>query len=135
MKILNLVMAAVFLFGAIVQVNDPDPLPWIVVYVAATVVCVMAARGTPPLWMPAAVAAVALGWALFIHLQASGRAPFMELFAEWEMRDEVVEETRETYGLMIIGVWMLVVSGQVLRARGKLGGGGGAESRQLASRG
>ncbi len=123
MKIANLVMAAVFLFGAIVQVNDPDPLPWIVVWLAAAAVCLIAARGTPRLWQPVAVALIALGWALLIELQASGRAPFLELFAEWEMRDEVVEETRETYGLLLIGAWMLVVTGQLLRSRRQTGRG------------
>lgn len=121
MKILNLVMAAVFLFGAIVQVNDPDPLPWIGIWLAASAVALIAARGTPRLWQPATVALIAFGWALLIELQASGRAPFLDLFAEWEMRDDVVEETRETYGLVLIGAWMLVVAGQVLRSRRRSG--------------
>ncbi len=133
MKIVNMVMAAVFLFGAIVQINDPDPLPWIAVYLAATAACVMAARRSPPLWFPSAVSVVALLWALYIRLQARGIAPFGELFAQWEMRDEVIEETRETYGLIIIGVWMLVLAGQVLRARRKVGA--TAASGELAPRG
>lgn len=117
MRILNLLMAAVFVFGAIVQINDPDPIPWIAIYLVAAGVCVLASRRTPALWQPAAVALISLVWALTIELQEGGRAPFLDLFAEWEMRDVAVEETRETYGLIIIGVWMLVVAAQVLKAR------------------
>jgi Transmembrane family 220, helix len=38
----NVVAAALFTFAAAVQVNDPDPLLWMAVYVAAAVVAGLA---------------------------------------------------------------------------------------------
>jgi hypothetical protein len=116
-RILNLLMAAVFLFGAIVQINDPDPFLWIVIYLAAAAASYLANDRPTDIRPPAAVAAAALLWAGLIALQASGRAPFLELFAEWEMRDEVVEETREIYGLLFIAGWMLVLTVRAFRLR------------------
>jgi hypothetical protein len=42
MKILNFILAAMFLLFAFVQVNDPDPLIWILIYGAMAVMAVMA---------------------------------------------------------------------------------------------
>lgn len=122
MRILNLAMAGVFLFGAIVQINDPDPGLWALVYLAAAVACFLAINRPSDFRLPAAVGAVAILWSVLIALQASGWAPFLELFAEWEMRDEVVEETRETYGLLIIAAWMAVLTVRAMRLRGNPAG-------------
>jgi hypothetical protein len=43
MKVANLILAVMFLAFAFVQVNDPDPLLWILIYGAMAVVCVLAA--------------------------------------------------------------------------------------------
>lgn len=43
MKVLNLVLAILFLVFAFVQINDPDPLVWILIYGAMAVVSVLAA--------------------------------------------------------------------------------------------
>jgi hypothetical protein len=43
MRILNFVLAVMFLIFAFVQVNDPDPILWILIYGAMAVVCILAA--------------------------------------------------------------------------------------------
>lgn len=43
MKILNLVLAALFIIFAFVQLNDPDPVLWIFIYGVMAVACVLAA--------------------------------------------------------------------------------------------
>jgi hypothetical protein len=43
MRILNFALAIIFLIFAFVQVNDPDPIIWILIYGAMAVVCVLAA--------------------------------------------------------------------------------------------
>lgn len=45
MKVLNLVLAAMFILFAFVQVNDPDPVLWIVIYGLMAVACILAAFG------------------------------------------------------------------------------------------
>jgi hypothetical protein len=43
MKILNLVLAVLFVVFAFVQINDPDPVIWILIYGAMAVTCILAA--------------------------------------------------------------------------------------------
>ena len=113
----NGIMLLLFLFSAAVQVNDPDPLVWMAIYVAAAVVCGLEIRRRTPAWAPLALALVAILWAGTLHARAHD-VPVSALFAEWEMRDLRVEEAREMYGLTIVGVWMLVVGGAIwARAR------------------
>ena len=42
MKILNFILAVLFLFFAFLQVDDPDPLLWILIYGARAVLAVLA---------------------------------------------------------------------------------------------
>ena len=43
MKVLNLVLAVMFVIFAFVQVNDPDPVVWILIYGVMAVACIFAA--------------------------------------------------------------------------------------------
>ena len=105
----NAIMLLMFVFSAAVQYNDPDPLAWMCIYGAAAVACGMEIRRQAPLWLPASVAIIALGWAASLYSRARD-VPIASLFAEWEMRDINVEEAREMYGLLIIAVWMIVIA-------------------------
>ena len=104
----NGIMLLMFLFSAAVQVNDPDPLVWMVIYGAAAVACGLEMRRRAPAWAVVALAATALVWAARLYFRAND-VPISSLFAEWEMRDVRVEEAREMYGLTIVGVWMMVI--------------------------
>lgn len=109
-------MLLMFAFSAAVQVNDPDPLGWIGIYLAAALVCAAEIRRRTPLWGPVAVALVALGWGASLWTRARD-VPLSALFAEWEMRNLQVEQAREMYGLAIVALWMLAVAGAALRRR------------------
>lgn len=93
--------AGLFLFAAVLQYNDPDPLVWIAIYLGACVSCVLAARGHTDWRWGAATAAVALAWALTLLPQAWRVAP-LEMFQAWEMANESVEVAREMYGLLMV---------------------------------
>jgi hypothetical protein len=113
----NAIMLLMFLFSAVVQFNDPDPIVWIAIYGAAAAVCGFEIRRPTPMWVPVAVALVAVGWAGTLYFRAHD-VPISSLFAQWEMRDIRVEEAREMYGLAIVGVWMIViVTVRTMRAR------------------
>jgi len=45
MKFVHVIMALLFVITAALQLNDPDPLYWVTVYLAAGVVAVAAFRG------------------------------------------------------------------------------------------
>ena len=116
-KYANLFMAALFVFGAAVQYNDPDPLRWIAVYLAGAVACLLANRVRGLYWLPASILVVCISWSLSLMPAVVGRIPFLQMFASWEMKDSGVEMSREMYGLLIIGGWMLVLSIAAIRDR------------------
>jgi hypothetical protein len=104
----NGIFLLLFVFAAVVQFNDPDPLSWIAIYGIAALVCAMELRRKTPVWAPTAVALIALVWSASIFYRVRD-IPFSTLFAEWEMRDVRVEEAREMYGLTIVAVWMIII--------------------------
>jgi hypothetical protein len=115
--LMNAVMLLLFLFAAAVQVNDPDPAAWIAIYVAAAAISgsEIRRRGWP--WLPWGVALAAFLWAGSLYYRARD-VPVRSLFAEWEMQNVHVEEAREMYGLLIIGVWMVAIGTvRLMRAR------------------
>lgn len=106
----NGVMLLVFVGSALVQLNDPDPSAWVAVYAAAAILCGLELTGRLRATYPALLAMTALVWAATIAPRVIGRVPFGDMFAEFEMRDVGVEESREMYGLVILAVWMAVLA-------------------------
>lgn len=106
--IVHAVLAALFLFSAALQFNDPDPLAWVVVYAGAAALAGVAAAGRHPAWRrPAALALsfVALVWALAVALGSPVLPPLTALVGDWEMHDAGIEERRETIGLLIVSLY------------------------------
>ena len=108
LKILNLVMGAVFLAGAVVQINDPDPWRWIVIYAAAAMACFSFDRFRRAWILAAGVATVSLAWSLTLT-NVIGRISFVELFEEMEPDGGPIETGRELGGLWIIAAWMIAL--------------------------
>lgn len=106
----NLVMLLLFAGSALLQLNDPDPVAWVAVYAAAAVICAVELRGPVRPLYPALLSLTALAWAATIAPRVLGKVPFGAMFAEFEMRDLGVEESREMYGLLIVAVWMAAVA-------------------------
>jgi hypothetical protein len=112
---LNAVMLIAFLFSVAVQYNDPDPLRWILLYASAAVACVLEMRRTTsPLF--ATLVAVAAGvWAATILPHVYSRVHVAELFASFEMKNELVEEAREAGGLCIVAFWLILIAAAAWR--------------------
>ena len=109
-RAIEFVFALLFLFGALFQYNDPDPLRWMAIYLAASVSCFLAGFNNIGWQFPAAVAAIALVWALIWARQAFPNVRVGEMFESWEMKNVRVEEGREMYGLLIIFVAMTLLA-------------------------
>jgi hypothetical protein len=109
-RIINALMALVFLMAVVVQYNDPDPLQWMAIYGATCVVSVLAWRGRVHPAVPLLVGVVALAWALSIMLGGPGGSNYLHMFDAWEMQSVNVEQAREATGLLIVAVWMAVVA-------------------------
>ena len=110
MRALGVVMGTVFLFGAALQYNDPDPWRWGLVYLAAAAVTFTALVRPVPWHLPAVMAGAALVWALSL-LGGVEAAAWRGLFSEFGMASLEIEEAREALGLVIIGAWMTVLAG------------------------
>ena len=110
-------MMLAFLFSVIVQFNDPDPVTWATIYGAAMLVCAFELRRRVHPLVPAAIALVALIWAATIAPRVLGQVPFSAMFAEFEMKNAGVEESREMYGLVLIALWMIAVAIAAWRRR------------------
>jgi hypothetical protein len=104
------IVGLLFVLGAAVQHNDPDPLRWALIYLAAAATSFTAALRRLPQGVPLVVGICALAWAAALAPQVLGLAEFAAMFRSWEMADIHVEESREFWGLAIIAGWMVVLS-------------------------
>jgi len=108
LRLIHAAMALLFLFAATLQFNDADALPWIAMYVAAAVPCVLVVIGRPRRVLAIGVGVIALLWSgVYLVHGAAGVAP-SAMFSEWTMRDDQVRAARELYGLALIALMMLV---------------------------
>ena len=105
--------AVLFLFGALVQLNDPDPLVWLVIYLVAALVSIFAIRKPRHLLAPVLVFVVTVVWALTLVPAVIQHVPFTDMFGAWEMKNEGIE----MYGLLIIASWMALLSVSAIKKR------------------
>ncbi len=127
-RVLNAVMTALFAFGAVVQLNDPDPILWTALYLAAAASSLASALAARAFIIAAPTGIAALVWASTLGASMRELAPIPSLFEQFEMKDVAIEETRELLGLGIIALWMLVVSVVSRRAQGLASSSGSARS-------
>jgi hypothetical protein len=114
-KVADALFLLMFVFSVIVQVNDPDPLPWMAIYGAAAVACLLSLMGRLPWQFAVLTGIIALIWSATIAPRVIGQVSFLDMFAEFEMKDIGVEESREMYGLLLIGGWMAVLGHRSFR--------------------
>lgn len=120
MKAVNLLLAVMFLVFAFLQLNDPDPLIWILVYGSMAVVCVMAAFRNYKRWFMVALLVIFIAYS-FVFLGG-----VMEWFRQPDrsvlfndiakMEHPYIEESREFLGLMICILVLLIHLGLSIRS-------------------
>lgn len=112
MKAANLLLAVMFLVFAFVQINDPDPVQWILIYGAMAVICILAAfRYFPRIFMIVMLLALT-GYAVFFFkgilewLRQDDKSVIFDDIAK--MQHPYIEESREFLGLMICIIVLLI---------------------------
>jgi hypothetical protein len=110
---LHLLLAILFLLGAVVQLNDPDPIRWIAIYLAAAGVALGGRR-----WrvVSVVVAGAALLWAATIALGGMEPLDLAALVGDATMKTAGVEAWRELLGLLIIAAYCLLAARSAPRA-------------------
>jgi len=122
MRIVNFVLAIMFLLFAFVQLNDPDPVIWILIYGAMAVIAVLAIFEFYP--KKVLIALIVL-YVAYSTLYISGVAEWLHHDNKADLFDDVakmehpyIEESREFLGLMIC-VAVLVLYLVLARRRSK----------------
>jgi hypothetical protein len=110
LRVAHALMALVFLRFAAWQFNDPDPIPWLAIYVVAAVLALSGALDRALRWQSAMVATFAFAWAMTLF-PAVPKWIASGVRTEWSMKtgDAVEEEGRETGGLLIVTFWSVIV--------------------------
>lgn len=118
MKVLNLLLAVMFLVFAFVQINDPDPVLWILIYGLMAVACVLAAFNYYFPKVLVVLLILYLGYS-FVYLSgvmvwfgSDDKAMLFDNIAK--MQFPYIEESREYLGLFIC-IFVLVL--HILTAR------------------
>jgi hypothetical protein len=118
MKILNLVLAVLFVVFASVQINDPDPVIWILIYGAMAVTCILAAFQRYYLAVLIILLVLFTGYS-FVYfdgvrewLRSDDKSMLFDDIAK--MQYPYIEESREFLGLLIC---ILVLIMHLFRAR------------------
>ena len=120
MKVVNFLLAVVFLLFAFLQLNDPDPLVWILIYGAMAVVCVMAIFSY---YRMRFLLALLVAFVVYSFFYLDGVMEWLRLDNKAALFDDVakmehwyIEEAREFLGLLICVV-VLVIYIAVARKR------------------
>jgi hypothetical protein len=112
MKAVNLFLAAMFLVFAFVQINDPDPAVWIIIYGAMAVICVLVAFRIYPRIVMAALLGCYLIYSFFFYrglvewLAQDDKSVLFDDIAKMEY--PYIEESREFLGLMICIIVLVI---------------------------
>jgi hypothetical protein len=120
MKIVNLILAVMFLVFAFLQINDPDPLLWIGIYGALAVICVLAAFRIYSRAAMVVLSGLLLVYGYFLLPGAQewwaqeDRSALFDDVAK--MEHLYIEEARELLGLLIC---IVVLIFQLITARRK----------------
>lgn len=114
-RVVSGVGALLFLYAVVVQLNDPDPVPWVLWYGTASAFCFAAAIDRFPVRPALAYTVLALLNAGLTFTLGQGSTDPMGGFPAWgPLRDEVV---REALGLTLAALWVGGTAGWFLRKR------------------
>lgn len=118
MKVFNLFLAVLFVVLAFLQINDPDPVIWIIIYGAMAVVCIMAAFGYYYIKILIAILIIFIAYGLtflpgiMVWLKQDDKSMLFDNIAK--MQHAYIEESREFLGLFIC---IIVLIMHLIRAR------------------
>ena len=110
-RVLNIVMALLFTISALVQLNDPDPVQWFLIYAAGALICAMSAAKASHGWQaPALVGLAALVWGVWILTHMHTAFAWGQIADKMKAETPAIEESREALGLFLLASWMFVIA-------------------------
>ncbi len=105
MRVVNFLLAAMFLVFAFVQINDPDPVIWILIYGSMAIVCIMAIFD---FYLKKFLIGLLVVFLVYSFFYVPGVLEWLQQEDKSALFDEVakmehlyIEESREFLGLLI----------------------------------
>lgn len=108
-KTLNQIFFVAFALSVLVQFNDPDSILWIIIYSAATLLCLVQFLGKVPVLFPVTLIAIAIIWIGLLLPSVTAGVPWAGIFDSLTMKSKAVEEAREIGGLLLVLIWSSAV--------------------------
>jgi hypothetical protein len=113
----DVLLGVLFVVAAALQHNDPDPLPWMTVYLLAAAACALA-LARPRAWVPPlGVGLGAAAWAASMIPEALRLGDVTRIAEGMKASEPGIEVTREVLGLAIVAGWMAVLTWRAKRPR------------------
>jgi hypothetical protein len=104
-------LAVLFSLCVGLQVNDPDPIRWMLIYGGAAIaVALLPAQSKVWCIGGTVVGIVAAAWGAYLGSQVASKIGISDLFLKMSEKGGAVEVGREAGGLVIIAVSLLVLS-------------------------
>jgi uncharacterized membrane protein YeaQ/YmgE (transglycosylase-associated protein family) len=105
------VLAVLFSLCVGLQVNDPDPIRWMLIYGAAALAAALLPAESK-VWCIAGtvIGIVGAAWGAYLGSQVASKIGFSDLFLKMSEKGGAVEVGREAGGLVIIAVSLLSLS-------------------------
>lgn len=104
---LHYIMLGVLILSAAVQFNDPDPWAWILIYLSAAFVTLLAIRQKLHWPLTILVAIISLVWSVYCLTRISGPVSVINIISTVDMKTLDIELAREAGGLIIVLSWMV----------------------------
>ncbi len=121
MRILNYILALMFMVFAFVQVNDPDPILWILIYGAMAITAILAAF---EFYATKFIIALLVVYVLYSLVYVPGVMEWLQTDNKAALFDDVakmehlyIEEAREFLGLLICEIVLVFYLIRSLRVR------------------
>jgi len=104
------VLAVLFAVFVALQLNDPDPIRWMVIYGAAALSCALLPARKRVAVLAVVVGLIAAAWGAYIGSQVFGQVAISDLWLKMSEKGGAVEVGRETGGLAIVAVAMFATA-------------------------
>jgi hypothetical protein len=104
------ILAVLFSLCVGLQINDPDPVLWMVLYGAAAISCALLPAHRLFAASGALVGLVAAGWGAYLGIRVLDQLEISDLWMKMSEKGGAVEVGREAAGLAIVALGLLGAS-------------------------
>ena len=110
LKILNLIFLLAFLLAALFQYNDPDPIRWVAIYIAAATLCKLQHCNQITPIFPVLLLIICLVWIGMLVPSLTQGVAWTDILDSLAMKTKAVEEASEIGGLVLVASWSAVIA-------------------------